>query len=79
MVVGHSELVNHYDLHTNRHTACTENGLMLPFSSRLTVSNVKMVNFDKSGCVAFGEFPFNVDFFLIDVLSKSVKNYMHIL
>lgn len=27
---------------------------MLPFSSRLSVSNVTMVNFDKKGCVAFG-------------------------
>ena len=54
LVVGQSDLVNHYDLVNDRQTECTSNGLMLPFSNRLTISNVKMVNFEKPGCVAFG-------------------------
>ena len=54
LVVGQSDLVNHYDVVNDRQTECTSNESMLPFQSHLTVSNVKMVNFDKPGCVASG-------------------------
>ena len=46
LVVGQSDLVNHYDVVNDRQK--------LPFSNRFTVSNMKMVNFDKPGCVSFG-------------------------
>ncbi|XP_066933159.1 fibrocystin-L-like [Clytia hemisphaerica] len=54
LIVGQSDLVNHYELSNGRQTDCTSNGLMLPFSNRLTISNVKMVNFQNPGCIAFG-------------------------
>lgn len=56
LIVGHSQLADHNELLTHRNSHCCNNGLMLPFSSRLTVQNVKMVNFDEDECVAFSEF-----------------------
>lgn len=45
LLIGHSELSD---------TRCTTNGLLLPFSSRLTVKNVTFVNFNETGCRALG-------------------------
>ena len=47
LVVGHSQLSE------GLRRGCTKSGLMLPKTSKLTVSNVTMVNFDRDGCAAF--------------------------
>ena len=53
LIVGHSKVSEGLprEIKTNRN--CTASGLMLPKSSKLTVSNVTMVNFDREDCVAF--------------------------
>jgi hypothetical protein len=53
LIVGHSKVSEGLprDISTNRN--CTASGLMLPKSSKLTVSNVTLVNFDRDECVAF--------------------------
>ena len=54
LIVGHSKLSDlqqAQDLLNG--SLCTLNGIKLPFSHRLTVSNVKFVNFDRN-CVALG-------------------------
>ena len=54
LMVGHSELreINSYVLRIGSQSNCTRNGLKLPFSSRLTVSNVTLVNFNEKNCVS---------------------------
>lgn len=56
LIVGHSELrdIGSYQVKISTQSRCTKTGIMLPFSARLTVSNVTMVNFDESGCISFG-------------------------
>jgi hypothetical protein len=53
LIVGHSKVSEGLprEISTNRN--CTASGLMLPKSSKLTVSNVTLVNFDRDECVAF--------------------------
>ena len=53
LIVGHSKVSEGLprEISTNRN--CTASGLMLPKTSKLTVSNVTMVNFDRDECVAF--------------------------
>ena len=56
LIVGHSKLrdINSFKTIIKTQTNCTSKGIMLPFSARLTVSNVTLVNFDEPGCIAFG-------------------------
>ena len=56
LVVGHTKLrdVNSYEVITSDQSNCTQYGIHLPFSSRLTVSNVTLMNFDQKGCTVFG-------------------------
>ena len=54
LIVGHSELAQHNVMRIGTHSMCTNSGLKLPFSSRLTVKNVTLVNFDQQGCTALG-------------------------
>ena len=51
LIVGHSKLrdIGSYQLKASTNTRCTTNGIMLPFSHRLTVDNVTLVNFDEPG------------------------------
>ena len=55
LMVGHSSLrdIGSYQIKIGSHSRCTKSGIKLPFSARLTVSNVTMVNFDED-CVSFG-------------------------
>eukprot|EP00795_Rhopilema_esculentum_P009048 gene9048-16692_t len=51
LIVGHSQLADYNELRHADQKACTEAGIQLPASARLTVSNVTFVNFDlSSGC-----------------------------
>ena len=52
LIVGHSQVSEGLprEISTNRN--CTASGLMLPKSSKLTISNVTLVNFDRDECVA---------------------------
>ena len=56
LMIGHSELrdIDSYQLLIGSNTRCTQNGVLLPFSTRLTVSNTTFVNFEEQGCQAFG-------------------------
>lgn len=54
LIVGHSQLINSYEVSTSDQSNCTTYGVHLPFSSRLTVTNVTFVNFDKPWCQVFG-------------------------
>jgi len=56
LMIGHSELreVGSYEQKISTNTRCTTDGVLLPFSSRLTVKNVTFVNFDEDSCRAFG-------------------------
>lgn len=56
LIVGHSLLrnISSYDVVTSDQSRCTLNGIWLPYSSRLTVSNVTFVNFDEDRCRVFG-------------------------
>ena len=52
LIVGHSLLSEGLPREIVSQTNCTRSGLMLPKSSKLTVSNVTLVNFDRDECVA---------------------------
>lgn len=67
LIVGHSQLASHNEPLPKGLSSCTNSGLKLPFSSRLTVQNVKMVNFDQEECVAFGKQCF-FRFFFVSVI-----------
>jgi len=56
LIIGHSKLrdIGSYDIRTSDQANCTRNGIHLPLSARLTVSNVTLVNFDEDVCVTFG-------------------------
>ncbi|XP_065660201.1 fibrocystin-L isoform X2 [Hydra vulgaris] len=54
LIVGHSELSAKREIQDpSIQPLCTLSGIKLPFSHRLTVNNVKFVNFDRN-CVALG-------------------------
>ena len=52
LIIGHSELRYSYVTRTKSQSNCTKSGIHLPFSSRLTISNVTLVNFNED-CVSF--------------------------
>lgn len=56
LIVGHSELrdIGSYNWSIGDQTNCTQSGIKLPWSARLTVSNVTFVNFDEEHCVTLG-------------------------
>ena len=56
LMVGHSKLreIGSYQQLIGSNKLCTVNGVLLPFSTRLTVANTTFVNFNESGCQAFG-------------------------
>ena len=58
LVVGHTKLrdVGSYSFiaKTSDQSTCTKYGIHLPYSSRLTISNVTLINFDEPTCTAFG-------------------------
>ena len=56
LMVGHSKLreIGSYQLLIGSNRLCTVNGVLLPFSTRLTVANTTFVNFNESDCQAFG-------------------------
>ena len=51
LIVGHSLVSEGLPRRISTNRNCTESGLKLPKSSKLTVSNVTMVNFDHEHCV----------------------------
>nr|XP_047143668.1 fibrocystin-L-like isoform X2 [Hydra vulgaris] len=54
LIIGHSELSATREIQDpSTQPLCTLSGIKLPFSHRLTVNNVKFVNFDRN-CVALG-------------------------
>lgn len=53
LIVGHSQLRDSYEVKTVDQTNCTKNAIHLPFSARLTVKNVTVVNFDEPWCKVF--------------------------
>ena len=53
LIVGHSQAGEGFQFKVKTNTDCTEAGIRGPHSSRLTVTNVTMVNFNRSGCVTF--------------------------
>ena len=55
LIIGHSQLreLGSYTQRIGSHRRCSVSGVRTPWSSRLTVSNVTFVNFDKQGCVCF--------------------------
>ena len=56
LIVGHSELrdIGSYRWDVGEQANCTQGGIRLPWSARLTISNVTFVNFDEEHCVTFG-------------------------
>eukprot|EP00794_Sanderia_malayensis_P009058 gene9058-10026_t len=52
LVIGHSALKQYNKIIGGDQRACTSQGIQLPDSSRLIVSNVTFVNFDTAGCAA---------------------------
>ena len=50
LVVGHSDLRLYNEKKISTYRTCTVAGVMLPKSSRLTVSNITFINFNESGC-----------------------------
>ena len=53
-LIKNTLIVGHSDLNSGNSRFCTGTGLKGPRSYFLTVSNTTFVNFDRSGCVAFG-------------------------
>lgn len=53
LIVGHSMAGEGFDYKVKSNTDCSQAGIRGPHSSRLTVSNVTMVNFDRAVCAAF--------------------------
>ena len=52
LIVGHSKVSEGLPREISTNRDCTASGLMLPKSSKLTISNVTFVNFDRDQCVA---------------------------
>ena len=53
LIVGHSKAGEGFTYKIRTNTDCTTSGIRGPHSSRLTISGVTMVNFDRSSCAAF--------------------------
>lgn len=51
--MGHSQLRDSYEIHSEDQSNCTTSGIHLPYSARLTVQNVTFVNFDEPWCKVF--------------------------
>ena len=69
--MGHSELrdIGSYELKASTNTRCTSSGIMLPFSHRLTVDNVTLINFDENGGLTILLVDF-ANFFFVNVHTR---------